>query len=628
MSKKIIVILGPGRSGTSLLMHILYHLGMGVSDNLIAESVANPLGPFEDAEIFETQTALLQELGTNVFVPMPDGWLQDKASFRTIANLEKIIQNRIEKCEGIFGFKDPRTSMLIPLWVRVFNKLKISPAYILAIREPKAVISSFLRQYNQPPEMVELVVLVRLVEALYHTAADCFIVHYEDWFKDKASEVALKLLKYTGLEHYFNGNINEVLQKVVAPNLNRAVYDEYEIKNLYILKLYEVLKHCRDTDFNRDKLMAVVKECRQAMEGFKGWYINFHKYIKEVNTLKNQIEEFKKKHQESETIVKSLSKQNEELKKKLEDLESPSKIRINEIEDIINLAMNAMKALAEYKIATASRLKNRVYYHDSKKKLSIILVLGAPKSGVGLMGRCLDLLEIENLNSIKIKSPHDENTTYSYTLIDEIYGLMNSKSSEFDSVRDRSLTPEIIEKTQEVISKFIEGIINTRTRSEQHNHVVYLADIRVLRIFKLWEESISKLGLDIRVLHIFRHPWEVVASMESTEGIEKQKAGNIWLNSIIQVLEICSRYPHCMISFDQLITDPIYNTLSFVMNSLKLPLQISNYKFELLSFIQPTRKHFYSSNIDMHNKKIFAVHSKIYQELKDILNLSMSFTLK
>ncbi len=288
-SKRIVVVLGSGRSGTSLVMQALQAFGMRVSDHLTEASVANPLGPLEDKEIFDFQSSLIQELGGNVTAPMPEGWLQEKLVFRAITQLEALIQDRLDKVDGLFGFKDPKTSMLIPIWVRVFNRMKLIPAYVLTVRDPGATVASFMMQYNQPAHMAELVWLVRTIEAIDNTAADCFVAHYEDWF-DQPLPLAQGLLHYTGLDAHFQGDLQAVLAQKVKPNLNRASKDDYVIQNPDVKKLYAALQQCRGADFDRERLMAVVKECRQAMEGFKGWYELAHQANKKLADTQVRLE--------------------------------------------------------------------------------------------------------------------------------------------------------------------------------------------------------------------------------------------------------------------------------------------------------------------------------------------------
>jgi len=179
------------------------------------------------------------------------------------------------------------------------------------VREPRSVIASFIRQYNSPGHLSELVWLLRTLEAIENTAADCFIAHYEDWFTEP-EPLAQALLHYTGLDLAFKGNLTDVLTNTVKPNLNRASNDDYQIKNPYVLKLYAALQECHGADFDRQRLMAVVKECRQAMEGFKGWYQLAHQANKKLADTQAQLEKAKAEADKAKTLdahIRTLEKE-------------------------------------------------------------------------------------------------------------------------------------------------------------------------------------------------------------------------------------------------------------------------------------------------------------------------------
>lgn len=267
----VVVVLGSGRSGTSLLMQVMFGFGLQVSENLIPANVSNTEGFFEDLEIKDIQADLYACLNVPISVPLPESWLDTDCARLATKRLTKVLSLQLETASGIFGIKDPRISTFLPLWTRVFNPLRVVPKYILAVRQPSSVIVSFIRQYNTPGHVAELIWLLRTVEALENTAADCFIAHYEDWF-NKPESLAQGLLDYTGLGQTLEVDVSEILAKTIKSNLNRASKEEYEVKNPYVLKLYEVLKTCSGAEFDCDFLMATVRECRRVMDGFKGWY--------------------------------------------------------------------------------------------------------------------------------------------------------------------------------------------------------------------------------------------------------------------------------------------------------------------------------------------------------------------
>jgi len=311
-SRHVVFVLGAGRSGTSLLMQILVRMGLQVSTNLIPANVSNPEGFYEDVDIKDIQAALYSCLNVPVSMPLPEDWLKTSCANHAKTQLDQALQQLLQAHSGILGIKDPRISTFLPLWVRLFNPLRIVPRYILAVREPGSVVASFINQYNNPGHLAELIWLLRTIEALENSAADCFVAHYEDWFADHPQPLAQALLHYTGLDLDFKGNLSEMLASTVKPNLNRASHDRYEIQNPHVNKLYAALKDCHGADFDRDRLMTVVKECRQAMDGFKGWYQLAHQANKKLADTQVRLEKANTEAAKVKTLearVQSLEKE-------------------------------------------------------------------------------------------------------------------------------------------------------------------------------------------------------------------------------------------------------------------------------------------------------------------------------
>ena len=75
-NKKIGLVLGAGRSGTSVLTNILIAQGMIGSDDMIEASEANPKGGFEDKEIFQLQREVFNVLGLSGYAPLPNNFLK------------------------------------------------------------------------------------------------------------------------------------------------------------------------------------------------------------------------------------------------------------------------------------------------------------------------------------------------------------------------------------------------------------------------------------------------------------------------------------------------------------------------------------------------------------------------
>lgn len=270
-SRQVVVVLGSGRSGTSLLMQVLVKMGMQVSEHLIPANASNPEGFFEDAELTDRHAELIANLGSFGNLPLPDDWLTQQAAKTAVTELKQLLEARLSRTQAaVFGMKDPRISMLLPLWLRIFNRLRVVPRFVLSVRAPHHVVASMVRQYDVQWEVAELGWLTRTLESLEQTAADCFIAHYERWFTD-TDAFAEGLLSFTGLDRTLTDDRSAMLSQVIKPNLNHAKPDAGAIQNPFVKKLYAALQDCQGADFDRDTLLAVVAECRAAMDGFKGW---------------------------------------------------------------------------------------------------------------------------------------------------------------------------------------------------------------------------------------------------------------------------------------------------------------------------------------------------------------------
>jgi hypothetical protein len=270
-TKKVVVVLSSGRAGSSLLMQILAALGLRLSDNLIGPNPRHPDGFFEDADIVELHKGLFNDLGTDARYPPPDGWMASDAAARFREKAYALLASRLSVAKRTWGFKDPRTCAFLPAWMSVFESMSTIPVFVLAVRDPSAMVRSYITQSPRQisSELAERVWLWRTCDALHYTAADCHVVHYEDWFCRPAA-TADELLRYTGLEGCHGGDVDATLKSIIKPALNRAVHDPHVIGHSSVRQLYDVLKECRGSDFDRTSLMQTVTACRHAMDRFRG----------------------------------------------------------------------------------------------------------------------------------------------------------------------------------------------------------------------------------------------------------------------------------------------------------------------------------------------------------------------
>ena len=170
--RKIIVVLGMHRSGTSAMTRALQVLGVELGDNLMpAATQNNESGFFEDIDINKLNIEILQVLGYNWHSlactdlteqqELDLGVLHPKAA----ALLRTKLQN-----SRYFGLKDPRICRLLPFWQQVFAELGLDVHYLIASRNPISVAQSLAKRDGFELEKGHLLWQEHMLNSLLLTA--------------------------------------------------------------------------------------------------------------------------------------------------------------------------------------------------------------------------------------------------------------------------------------------------------------------------------------------------------------------------------------------------------------------------------------------------------------------------
>ncbi len=148
LRKKLIVVLGMHRSGTSTVSRALKVFGVELGDNLMSPvENENAKGYWEDRDVFTLNVEILDALNTtwhSFTTIQPDDLIfLDKKGFLQ-RGIELIHSKMVDV--PIFGFKDPRLAILLPFWQQVFDKCNLNVEYVIAIRNPLSVAKSLAKR--------------------------------------------------------------------------------------------------------------------------------------------------------------------------------------------------------------------------------------------------------------------------------------------------------------------------------------------------------------------------------------------------------------------------------------------------------------------------------------------------
>jgi hypothetical protein len=176
-TSRAIVVLGMHRNGTSVLARGLKSLGVYIGDNFLEARPDNPTGYWEDKTIVDVNERVLKVfgLGWESIVLIKDDQWQEPA-LRTL-HLEAV--THLQSCflsHFLWGFKDPRTILLLPFWQSLIQSQEVDDNYIIAIRNPLSVASSLRERQNMDALNSHLLWLLYMVPNLKRLAGRPFVV--------------------------------------------------------------------------------------------------------------------------------------------------------------------------------------------------------------------------------------------------------------------------------------------------------------------------------------------------------------------------------------------------------------------------------------------------------------------
>lgn len=345
-NKYCILITGMHRSGTSLTVHILKELGVNFGKKLISSHDDNPEGFGEDSDIANLNINFLKK-----FIKDSDGIKEVlPATWRSSENankLEKDLKNKIEEDYlnndeiEVFGIKDPRISILLPVYLKVLDDLNIKTLIVIPKRNELDVSLSLLKRNNIKIEdsLKAITHYYRNIKSVlkeYPKKIDNITINYEDYFENREF-IKIKLKSFfRDILKVDNENLNQALN-VVSNSLrhNQSKSGEFTISLLE--KINQLEKENLDLDIRnkniadsvRDNSNSNKEEIKKEVDNFKTEILN--------NNIENSESLYSKIISESEknkkVILEKIDKQ-EKIETENLDLKYRLKDRNNKVSDL------------------------------------------------------------------------------------------------------------------------------------------------------------------------------------------------------------------------------------------------------------------------------------------------------
>ncbi|MCI8598475.1 MAG: hypothetical protein HFJ10_08535 [Lachnospiraceae bacterium] len=222
--KKLVIILGMHRSGTSMVSQICQSMGayLGEQDELMGAAEDNRDGFFENKEIARINDEILRLCNQRWYTletPEPD--YRHPQIGKAMEEIKVNIQNLFNRSD-IVAVKDPRISVLLPLWEKVINDLEAEVHYIWVCRNPLEVAESLRKRdgYSRKHSLM-LWMHYNLRILKYLKEKEYLLIHYRDILENTQALDKFKQI----FTHNFN-------REIVKRNYCHSNYTSQDILNL------------------------------------------------------------------------------------------------------------------------------------------------------------------------------------------------------------------------------------------------------------------------------------------------------------------------------------------------------------------------------------------------------------
>ena len=188
-----LLVLGMHRSGTSALARVLSLLGAALPETVSPPALGNELGHWEPMKIVLLHNEILASWGSkwSTLKGFDMAWFETPAALGFVERIKALVLSEYSGAP-LFIVKDPRISLLFPLWSRALSDLDIACGPIIAIRNPIEIAQSIARREGAfrphdhwPAERAGLLFLQHVLAAERSTRSlPRFFAHYDDLLGD------------------------------------------------------------------------------------------------------------------------------------------------------------------------------------------------------------------------------------------------------------------------------------------------------------------------------------------------------------------------------------------------------------------------------------------------------------
>ena len=192
--RQLLLVVGVGRSGTSLLSGMLGQLGFRIPQPEVQADDTNPRGFGEPRWVVDFHSRLLRERRVTVNDARPAAWEATTAAGDVPAVRDELrgwLEGELRE-PGAVLVKDPRTVWFLPLWMHCAADLGARTSFVTMLRHPAEIVTSARRSYGtgltEATRAAAWINVILQTEQVTREAPRAF-VRYEDLLTDWPPEI-------------------------------------------------------------------------------------------------------------------------------------------------------------------------------------------------------------------------------------------------------------------------------------------------------------------------------------------------------------------------------------------------------------------------------------------------------
>jgi hypothetical protein len=190
--KHLVLVVGVGRSGTSLLSGILGQLGFHIPQPEVQADDTNPRGFGEPRWVVDFHARILAEKRVTLNDSRPAAWQQmAEAADGARGELLEWLRGQLEEADDVV-VKDPRTVWFLDVWRSCVEELGARTSFVTMLRHPAEIVASARRSYG--PGLTEAGRSAAWINVTLQTEqatrdARRVFLHYDDLLADWVPEI-------------------------------------------------------------------------------------------------------------------------------------------------------------------------------------------------------------------------------------------------------------------------------------------------------------------------------------------------------------------------------------------------------------------------------------------------------